>query len=104
MVNLSIDISDKRKDNTNFLLDLCDFFTSANITGKTCHKSNVGTSIDIMLTIRPRSFHKTSIFETGISDRHKLIFSIFCSFFTRIRQKTIEYRKYKNFGKKPYLI
>ena len=71
MGDLNIDISDKRKDNNNFLSDLCDTFSLQNIISeKNCHKSNVGTSIDIMLTNRPRSFHKTSIFETGISDHH----------------------------------
>ena len=75
MDDLNIGISDKRKDNNNFLSDLCDTFSLQSIiTGKTCRKSNAGTSIDIMLTNRPRSFHKTSIFETGISDHHKLIF------------------------------
>ena len=68
------DIYDKRKDNDNFLSDLCDTFSLQNIiTWKTCHKSNVGTLIGLMLTNRPRSFHKTGIFETKISDHHKLI-------------------------------
>ena len=61
--DLNIDISDKRKDNNYFLSDLCDTFSLQNIiTWKTCHKSNAGTSIDIMLTNGPRSFHKTNIF------------------------------------------
>ena len=57
MGDLNIDISDKRKDNNNFLSDLCDTFSLQNIiTGKTWHKNNVGTSIDVILTNRPRSF------------------------------------------------
>ena len=57
MGDLNIDISDKRKDNNNFLSDLCDAFSLQNIiTGKTWHKNNVGTSIDVILTNRPRSF------------------------------------------------
>ena len=65
MGDLSIDIPDKRKDNNNFLSDLCDTFHLQNIiTGKPCHQNNAGTSIDIMLTNRPRSFYETSIFET----------------------------------------
>ena len=104
MGDLNIDISDKRKDNNNFLSDLCDTFSLQNIiTGKTCHKSNVGTSVDTMLTNRPRSFHKTSIFETGISDHHKLILSLFRSYFTRIPPKTVEYKKYKTFNKNKFL-
>ena len=92
MGDLNIDISNKRKDNHNFLSDLCDTLSLQNIiTSRTCHKSNAGTSIDIMLTNSARSFHKTSIFETGISDHHKLILSFFRSSFTGIPPKTIEY-------------
>ena len=44
MGDLIIDISDKRKDNNNFLSDLCVTFSPQNIiTGKTWYKSNVGT-------------------------------------------------------------
>ena len=39
-------------------------------------KSSVGSSIDVMLTNRPRSFHHTSLIETGLSHCHKLILSI----------------------------
>ena len=52
-----------------------------------------------MLENWPRRFHKTSIFETGISDHHKLIFSFFDYYFTRIPPETIEYRKYQSFAK-----
>ena len=104
MGDLNIDISDKRKDNNNFLSDLCGLFSLQNIiTGKACHKSNVGTSVDIMLTNRPKSFHKTSIFQTGISDPQKLILSFSRSCFMRIPSKTLEYRKYKTFGKSKFL-
>ena len=104
MGDLNIDISDKRKDNNNFMSDLCDAFSLQNIiTGKTCHKSNVGTVIGIMLKNRPRSFHNTSIFETRIRDHHKLILSFFSSSFTRIPPKTIECRKYKTFDKSKFL-
>ena len=68
MGGLNFDIFNKRKDNNNFLSDLCDTFSLQNmITGKTSHKSNVGTSIDIMLTNRPGSFHKTSIFKQELA-------------------------------------
>ena len=85
MGGLNMDIQNKRKDNNNFLSDLCDTFSLQNITtGKTCRESNAGISIHIMLTNRPRRFHKNSIFETGISDHHKPILSFFRSYFTRI--------------------
>ena len=36
--------------------DLCDTFSLKNIAGKTCFKKTTGTSIDILLTNRPKSF------------------------------------------------
>ena len=56
-----------------------------------------------MLTNRPRSFHKNSIFEIGISDYHKLILSFFRSYFTIIPPKTTEHKKYKTFDKNKFL-
>ena len=74
MGDLNIDTSDKTKDTSCYLSDLCDTFSLKNIiTGKTCFKKSPGTSIDLLLTNRPRSFLKTGIFETGLSDHHKLI-------------------------------
>ena len=63
------------------------------ITGKTCFKKTTGTSIDILLT--NRRFLKTGIFETGLSDHHKLIVSFFRSYFSRTPPKTVQYRKYE---------
>ena len=99
--DLNIGISDK-KDNNNFLTDLCDTFSLQNIiTGKTYHKCNVGISIAIMLTNTPRSFHKTSIFKTGISN----IINWFFHFSVLISPEyhNIEYRKYKTFYKSKFL-
>ena len=99
MGDLNIDISDITKDTCNYLSDLCDIFFLANlINGKTCFKTQKGTSIDVLLTNRPRSFHKMGIFETGFSDHCKLIFSVFRSYFIRIPPKIIEYRNYQNFN------
>ena len=50
MGDLNIGISNERKDN-NFPSDLCDTFSPQNkIIEKTCRKSYVGTSIEVMLT------------------------------------------------------
>ena len=57
-----------------------------------------GTFIDVLLTNKPTSFQKMGNFETGISNHHKLILSVFHSYFTHIPPKTIEYRNYKNFN------
>ena len=74
MGDLNIDTSDKTKDTSCYLSDLCDTFSLKNIlAGKTCFKKTTSTSIEILLTNRPRSFLKTGIYETGLSDHHKLI-------------------------------
>ena len=38
-----------------------------------------GSSLDVILTNRPRSFQKTSVIETGISDHHILGTTLFRS-------------------------
>ena len=73
------------------------------ITGKTCFKKTTGTSIDILLKNRPRSFSKMGIYETGLSDHHRLILSFFWSYLSRIPPKTIQYRKYKTFNESSFL-
>ena len=57
----------------------------------------------VLLTKGLRSFHKTDIFETVYSDHHKLILSVFRSYFTRNPPKTIEYRNCKNFNETVFL-
>ena len=69
----------------------------------TCVKSSKGSSIDVMLTNRPRRFHHTSLIETGLSDCHKLILPFFRAFFKRIPAKTIEYRNYSKFTPEAFL-
>ena len=104
MGDLNIDTADKTKDTCNYLSDLCDTFSLTNIIkGKTCFKAQKGKSVDVLLTNRPRCFHKTGIFETGFRDHHKLILSVFCSYFIRIPPRTIEYRNYKTFNETVFL-
>ena len=88
----------KRGDTHSHMSDLCDTFSLSNlVNGVTCVKSQNGTSIDVMLTNRPRSFHNTSLIETGLSDCHKMIVSVFRTFFKRLPAKVIEYGNYKTF-------
>ena len=56
---------EKTKEKTIIISDT--FSLENKIIGKICHKSKAGISIDIMPTNTVRSFHKTSIFETGIT-------------------------------------
>ena len=93
-----------QKDSKNYLSDLCDIFSLLNLISEvTCVKSSVGSLIDVMLTNRPRRFHYTSLIDTGMSDCHKLILSLFRAFFKRIPAKTIEYRNYSKFSLEAFL-
>ena len=72
--DLNIDTSVKKKDNGNYLSDLCDtLLLKTLITDITCVKSTNGASIDVLLTNKSRYFHHAATFETCLSDCHKLI-------------------------------
>ena len=88
--DLNIDRLDDSMDTNRYLSDFCD----------TCFKAVSGTSVDVMLTSRPRCFQKTTIIETGLSDQRKLIVSFFRRQFARFPAKKIEYRNYKKFDSK----
>ena len=53
--------------------------------------------IDLLLTNFKPSFMKTNVFETGISDHHKMISTIKELHFTRESPKTKYYRNYRKF-------
>ena len=70
------------KDVKGYLSDLCDTFNLTNlINQKTCLQSEKGSSLDVILTNRPRSFQTTSVIETVISDHHKLTTTFLGSIF-----------------------
>ena len=67
--DLNIDTLNKKKDNVNYLSDLCDIFSVKNlITDITFVKSTNRTSIDVLLTNKSKYFHHTATFETDLSD------------------------------------
>ena len=102
--DLNIDTSNKKKDNGNYLSDLCDTFSLKNlITDITCVKFTNGTSIDVLLTNKSRCFHHTFTSETGLRDCHKLILTFFKAYFKRLPPKSIEYRNYKIFNEDNFL-
>ena len=98
--DFNIDILDKKKDSKNYLPDLCVTFLLSNLIPEvTCVKP----SVDLMVTNRPRRFHNTSLIETGLSDCHKLVLSLFRAFFKRIAAETIECRNYSKFSPEAFL-
>ena len=94
----------KWRDTHSPLSDLCDTFSlSSLVNDVTCVKLQNGTSIDVMLTNRSRSFHNTSLIETSLGNCHKMIVSVFRAFFKRLPAKVIEYRNYKTFDHNEFL-
>ena len=102
--DLNIDINIKNKDTNNYLYDLIDTFSLKNlVSSKTCYKTTCGSTLDIMLTNKSRSFQKTSTVATGLSDCHKMVVTCLKSHFKRLPPKKIVYRDYKNFDEKRFL-
>ena len=88
----------------SFFSNLCDTFSLSKLVNDvTCVKSQNGTSIDEMLTNRPRSFHNTSVIEKGLSDCHEIMVSIFRAFFKRLPAEVIKYRNYRKFDHNEFL-
>ena len=96
--DLNIDLKVTNNDKKHFLEDLCDTFDFTNmIKAKTCFMSIEGSSIDVMLTNKPRSFYKTITIETGLSDHHKMVVSFFRSHYNlKLKPKNIIYRDTRN--------
>ena len=82
----------------NDLIQLMDVFDLTNlINEKTCFASDKASTIEIILTNRPKRFFKSTTFELGISDVHKLICTSLRQYVSRLKPKTIQYRSTKNF-------
>ena len=83
------------------LTSFCTLFKLKNLAKEpTCYKNpNNPSFIDLFLTNRARSFHKTWVFETGLSDFHTLAVTFQRSKFESLPPKIISYRTYKQFNK-----
>ena len=81
------------------LSDFCALFNLKNLVkGPTCFKNlDRPTSIDHILTNRHRLFQNSGVYETGLSDFHKLTFTVLKMYFTKHKPRIIRYRDFKNF-------
>ena len=62
----------------------------------TCFKSVDNPScIDLILTNHPKCFQNYGVYETGISDFHKLTFTVPKTYFQKVKPRIIKYRDYK---------
>ena len=78
--------------------EFCEIYNLDNLIKEpTCYTNPSNpSSIDIMLTNRPKRFHASQIIEIGLSD-HKLIVTVLKTFFQKQKPISIKYRDYKNF-------
>ena len=71
--------------------------------GPTCFKNpNNPSCIDLFLTNRQQYFQQTCAIETGISDFHKMVFTVMKTHYKKQKAKTIQYRNYKHFHEQSF--
>ena len=87
------------EENANFINDFLCTYNLKNVVKKpTCFKNvNNPSTIDLILTNNKKSFYRTDVLESGLSDFHKLIFTILISSFIKLKRKVITYRCFKSF-------
>ena len=74
MGDLNINVQNSNDIDLHHLLSLCDIFCLKNIIKeKTCFAGIQGSSIDVILTNKARSFQNIMVTETGLSDHHLMM-------------------------------
>ena len=53
--------------------------------------------MDLILTNHPKYFQNSGIYETVISDFHKITFTVLKTYFQKVKSRIIKYRDYKHF-------
>ena len=85
---------------SNFI-DSQDLFN--HVKFKTCFKIPEGTCIDLILSNQRHSLQLTGYLDTGISDYHRLIYTVLKSTFVKLPPKEVKYRCYKRFSEINFL-
>ena len=91
--HLNTEISD------SFLEQFCASYNLKSLIKEpTCFRSVDNPScIDLILTNHPKCFQNSGVYETGISDFHKLIFTVLKTYFHKAKLRIIKYRDNKYF-------
>ena len=86
----------------NLIKTFCGNYSLKNLVKEpTCFKNiHKPTCIDLILTNRVLYFQNTTVFETGLSDFHKLVITIMKSTYQKQTPNIIQYRSYKKFVEK----
>ena len=94
------------QENEIILLEFLNAYNAKNIVKtKTCFKSIENpTCVDFIITDKSGSFKHTDVFETGISDDHKLVTTVMKAKFTKASSKYVHYRNYKNFNEQDFKL
>ena len=103
MGDINIDQNDSSKPGFNLQKAFMDTYNLKNlIKNKTRIMKSHESSIDVMLTNKPMSFHNSVTCETGLSDHH-MIGTLMKTHLVRFKNKCIQYRSYKNLVKWDFL-
>ena len=81
-------IDTKKENSTAYdkLEEFCDSFNLTNLVkSETCFMYNHKSTIDLILTNKPRSFQITNVTNTSVSDSHKLITTFMKSHISRLK-------------------
>ena len=94
---------DPKYDGNRHFFYLKDIYNLSNLVkSAACFKSSKGTLLDVLLTNKPKSFQKTFVCETDLSECHKLVATIFRSTFIKLPPEVVKYRRYKNFDENKF--
>ena len=87
--------------NEVIMKEFCDSYNLKNLINEpTCFKSLLHpSSIDLILTNRPKQFKDSKVIETGLSDHHKMTTTVLKTFFQKQSPLIIKYRDFKKFNK-----
>jgi len=84
----------------NTMIDFCDTYGLSNLIKEpTCYKNLKNPScIDLILTNKTKSFQHSNVYETGLSDFHKLTVTVLKMSYQKLKPIIISYRDYKNYN------
>ena len=104
MGDINIDMERDKGLKQDLLRNFCDTYSFKNlIKAKTCFTKSSESSLDVILTNKPRYFFHSQSIETGISDVHTMVSTMMRSHFTRLKPIKIHYRSYKNYNEEYFI-
>ena len=104
MGHINIDLHNKKYIGYKQFNEFFDIFNLSNlIKEKTCFFKDHESSIDVILTNKPKIFFNSQSFELGVSDCHKIIVTCLRMHVARLKTKIVKYRSMKNFNKDRFL-